>query len=35
MRLNKKRLAKLVLGVILGGAAGMGLSYVYAYFGAT
>jgi hypothetical protein len=35
MKLNKKKIAKVGLGIILGGLAGIGVSYVYGLVGVT
>ncbi len=35
MKLNKKRLVKLAAGIIFGGAAGIGVSLLYAQVGVT
>jgi len=35
MKLSKKRLVKLISGLILGGLAGLAVSFIYGHFGAT
>jgi len=35
MKLSKKPLVKMGSGIILGGLAGIGVSYLYSHFGAT